>query len=382
MAAWDLTWVIVFLASAGVLGWTYVGYAIWLRRAAASCKNPAPAPAGPPSSCTISTVIAARNEASRIHDKVAQLLSLNCARMTEIIVVCDHCTDDTAEIARAAHPSVVVVELKEGPGGKGAAINAGVATASGDLILFNDVRQSLAPDAAERLAAWFSDPATGAVSGSLEIQSSVEGSGKGLDAYWSLEKRIRHDESVLDSSIGCTGAIYMIRRSLFKPIPHDTILDDVVIPMMIASQGARVRFDPDASAFDPQPLAGVKEASRKRRTLAGNFQMLFRYPVWLLPWRSRLWFKLLSHKYLRILSPVFLALCFLATLCLAHHPLFLLGLVLQLICALLAVLGLAVPGLRGRIFALPSAFMLLQLSVVRGFVYWLSMTFRGQQGWK
>lgn len=382
MALWDLTWLALFGGSAAVLGWTYVGYAQWLKRAASRVADEQ-IPSSSSSKPSISVVIAARNESARINPKIQQLLAVGGDLIREIIVVCDHCTDDTAEMLRSLqNPLVKALELVNGQGGKAAAVNAGVAAATGDLILFNDVRQSISPDVPDRLAAWFDDPANGAVSGSLEIQASVAGSGKGLDTYWNLEKRIRHQESVLDSSIGCTGAIYMIRRDLYEPIPHDTLLDDVVIPMIIATKGYRVRFDPVALAYDPQPLKGEQEVRRKRRTLAGNFQMMARYPQWLLPWRNRLWFKLLSHKYLRVLTPLFLALCMVSTLCLTHLAAFQLILALQLACATLAMVGLLIPSLRGRIFTFPSAFLLLQLSVVRGFGYWLSMKFRGQQGWK
>ena len=383
MATWDLIWIAVFCGSAAILGWTYAGYSMTLKWLASRLPN-SPGPGrGKSEAGSVSIVIAARNESARVGSKVRQLLELHSDLVGQIIIVCDHCTDDTAAVVRAiGDPRVVAIELQEGPAGKAAALNAGVAQATGELVFFNDVRQSLAPDAVDRLAAWFEDPATGAVSGSLEIQASADGSGKGLDSYWNLEKRLRHHESLLDSAIGCTGAIYMIRRSLYQPIPHDTVLDDVVIPMQIAAQGARVLFDPEARAFDPQPLKGAQEAQRKRRTLAGNFQMLFRHPSWLLPWRHRLWFKLISHKYLRILGPVFLAACMAATLCLQSYPAFKVMLALQMVCGVLAVTGLVVPGLRGRVFAFPAAFLLLQWSVVRGFGYWVSMTTRGLQGWK
>ena len=370
----------VFWASLIVLGWTYVGYTLTLRLLAnrRTTEPPAAGPVG-----QVSLVIAVKNEEARLAGKLRHLLELHSPALGEIIIVCDHCTDQTAQVAHAfASHGVKCIIHDSGPAGKAGAINAGVAAASGELVLFNDVRQELAPGALERLAAWFHDPQIGAVSGSLEIQSSSAGSGKGLDTYWKMEKRLRHDESALDSSIGCTGAIYMIRRELYQRIPADTLLDDVVIPMLISEKGFRVRFEPQAQAFDPQPLTGSLEARRKIRTLAGNFQMLFRYPHWLLPWRHRLWFMLLSHKYLRVLSPVFLAICLATTIGLLEQPFFQLALSLQLILGLLAIIGMARPDLRARAFALPAAFFLLQLSATRGFFYWITMHTRGQQGWK
>jgi poly-beta-1,6-N-acetyl-D-glucosamine synthase len=48
--------------------------------------------------------------------------------------------------------------------------------------------------------------------------------------------------------VGASGAIYAIRRNLFKEIPDDIILDDVLIPMQIVRQGYRVVYQPAARA--------------------------------------------------------------------------------------------------------------------------------------
>ena len=45
----------------------------------------------------------------------------------------------------------------------------------------------------------------------------------------------------------------------------ETLLDDVVIPMQIATQGFRVAFEPEAVAYDPQTLEPEREKIRKRR---------------------------------------------------------------------------------------------------------------------
>ena len=53
------------------------------------------------------------------------------------------------------------------------------------------------------------------------------------------------------------------------------------------------------------------------RTLAGNYQMLFRYPAWLLPWKNRSGWQLISHKYLRLGGPLYLTGCLADSLALA-----------------------------------------------------------------
>lgn len=377
-----LVWHLVFAVSTAALIWCHAGYPLWLWFRSGG-GDAAAADFPPPASGEVSVVIAARNEGARVGGKIAGLLAGGAAHIREIIVVCDHCTDDTAaQAAAAGDPRIRVIPHDDGPPGKPGALNEGVAAATGELIFFTDVRQRIAADASARLAAWFSDPANGAVSGSLEIEPANQSAGTGLDLYWRLEKFIRHRESRLDSSIGCTGAIYMIRRALYQPLPADTILDDVVTPMRIVLSGHRVRFDPDAKAFDPQTLDGEAESRRKIRTLAGNFQMLFRHPQWLLPPVNRLWWELISHKYLRIAAPAFLTGCLAASWRLRALPLYAAMWWAQVFLWALAVVGLLLPGLRVRILCIPAGFLFLQVSVVRGFVFWLKSLGRPQTGWK
>src|SRR5438552_3348976 len=130
--------------------------------------------------------------------------------------------------------------------------------------------------------------------------------GNGIGFYWRYEKHIRSMESRVDSTIGATGAIYAIRRALFEPIPDDTILDDVVIPLRIIRRGYRALFESGARAYDRTPATAHEEFSRKARTIAGTFQ-LFGHERWLFnPLRNRLWFQTFSHKGLRLLLPVLL----------------------------------------------------------------------------
>lgn len=68
-----------------------------------------------------SVVIPAHNEERGIVDNLAALL--DGSLRLDVIVVCNGCTDRTADVVRAAHPSVRVIELAEP--GKTAAVRAG-----------------------------------------------------------------------------------------------------------------------------------------------------------------------------------------------------------------------------------------------------------------
>jgi cellulose synthase/poly-beta-1,6-N-acetylglucosamine synthase-like glycosyltransferase len=361
---------LVFWISAALLFFTYLGYPLlmhWLAR-----LRPERLPAQPTPWPTLSIVLVAHNEAARIAPRIANLLASDYPpEKLEIILVSDGSTDATAAHARAiADPRVRILEQPT-RAGKAAGLNAGLAAATGELIVFADARQDFAPGTLRALAAALGDPAFGAVSGELEIAASGPGVGGGLDLYWRLERLLRHREARWHSCIGCTGAVYAIRRALFVPLPADTVLDDVVIPLQIAAAGHRIGFAPKAKAFDPQALAPEKEQHRKRRTLAGNFQMLFRHPRWLFPGGHPLWWQIIAHKYLRLASPALLLLALATNLQLAWHPFYRAILFAQLAFYACALSGLALPAARLRLLSLPSAFLFLNFQIVRALWYYL-----------
>ena len=237
-------WQLLFWASLAALGYTFLGYPLLIGVLAKIASQPAlkSPPANPPS---VTVLLVAFNEEARIRPRVENLLATDYpAGRLEVLVVTDGSTDGTVAQLRAfADPRVRVLALEE-RSGKSACLNAAIPTARGEIVVLCDARQRFAPHTIPELIANFSDPSLGAVSGALEIDPAATGVGGGVDLYWRLEKFIRASEGRFSSTIGATGAVYAIRRALFQPIPDDTLLDDVVIPMQIAvNHGKRVSFD-------------------------------------------------------------------------------------------------------------------------------------------
>ena len=365
-----------FWSSVGGLFFTYLGYPIVMRflaRVAGKSGGKPEVSEWP----IVSVVVVARNEAARIGSRLRNLAESDYpADRLELIVVSDGSTDGTVDAVKGFPDARARVLIQPEARGKAAGLNAGVGAARGEIVVFADARQTFARETIRELTRSVLAPHFGAVSGELEIASSRGGVGEGIDAYWRLERALRRDEAAFDSCIGCTGAVYAIRRSLFTPIAEDTILDDVVIPMQVAMQGYRVGFNSNAKAFDPQALDPVNEARRKTRTLAGNFQMLFRHPGWLIPWNNRLWWELIAHKYLRLAAPLFLVAAAVSNALLLAHPFYRVMAALQA-----AFYGLAVAGmfLRARVCSIPAGFVFLNYNVVRAFAAYLAAN--GRSGW-
>ena len=106
---------------------------------------------------TLSIVIPAHNEEKRIPRTLDHILSWREGKdfATEIIVVNDGSTDDTAMVVKeyvTRHPSVVLIDHLINAG-KGSAIRDGVMRAKGDVILFTDADDSTPIEDAEKLLA-------------------------------------------------------------------------------------------------------------------------------------------------------------------------------------------------------------------------------------
>ena len=334
----------LFWACALLLVYTYAGYPLGMELFARLHPRPVGRQASTPS---VSVVLAVHNGARELAAKLANLDQLDYPRaLLQIIVACDGCTDDSAAVARAVGDTRVQVLEFAARRGKAACLNDAVAAASGDVLLMTDVRQRFDAEALRALVADLADPAVGAASGELQFRDADSGFAQGIDAYWRYEKFIRIAESRSGSTVGVTGAIYVMRRSLFVPIPAGTVLDDVLIPMQIARTGQRVVFEPGAVAWDRPAQEPLAEWRRKVRTLAGNYQLVQLAPWLLLPWRNPLWVRFVSHKLLRLLAPWLLLMMTLAAAILATHAVvYAASLALMLAGIATAMTGRLLPGI-------------------------------------
>lgn len=293
----------VFWIAAFVIVYVYVLYPVLLAVWARLAPWPVHADDDTPG---VSIVIAARNESDRLGPRLDDLLSLDYPRWRmQIIVVSDGSTDGTAEVLRRYAPDVEAIHLTAG--GKARALNAGVARAHHDVLVFTDVRQHFAPNALRRLVAPFADPNVGGVTGELILDcetgtTPASGFAEGVGSYWRYEKWLRRHESAIGSTLGATGAIYALRRELWRPLPDHTILDDVLAPMRAVLAQKRVVFEAGAQAFD-RAASSPAELRRKVRTLAGNFQILLLEPRLLNPFANPVWLQYISHKVGRLLVP-------------------------------------------------------------------------------
>jgi glycosyltransferase involved in cell wall biosynthesis len=381
-----MTAVIAFWLSGALLAYTWLGYPLLLRLLARRSKvggpvtvpRPLEAPRrsrgalrSPSRWPSLSVIVAAFNEAAWIVRKIDGTLAQRYpAARLEVIVVSDGSTDATdALVSRHPDPRVRLVR-QEPRAGKSAALNRGVAAARGDVLVFTDANALFGPDALARLAAPFADPRVGMVSGQ-GLYAVAGGDARAVaSGYVRYEAMIRTGESALGFQASADGAIYALRRNLYREL-RATEVNDFLHPIQAALEGFSSRFEPAAYTLEPPSSDGGQEFRRHVRIVSQGMHLLHRWlPDLVAARRWRAVWMLLSHRALRWTTAPALAVALAANvLLLERGGLYGLALVGQAVFYALALAGWVAEraghGL-GRL-AVPYYFCLVTTAGVAGF---------------
>lgn len=323
---------------------------------------------------TVSLVVPAHDEVSCIGAKLENCLALDYpSDRLEVIVASDGSTDGTdarvEEIARARAPGRVRL-LALPRGGKARALDAAVAESRGEIVVFTDANSLLEERALRVLTACFADPEVGGVCGAKRYRSAAGDHtqvGEGL--YWRLDQWQKRMETQSGSIFAADGTLHAVRRDLYVPVRDPAQADDIAISARVVLQGRRLVFEPEAVAWEDAPAHAASELRRKVRVTNHSLRALLGLGPAL--WNQGLYsFKLLSHKLLRHLSPLFLLLWLAATLVLAPTSFLatasLAAFSLFLVLALLGAAARRRPWGRSRWLTVPFYFAFVNLAALLG----------------
>jgi cellulose synthase/poly-beta-1,6-N-acetylglucosamine synthase-like glycosyltransferase len=252
----------------------------------------------------VTLIIPAHNEAKVIREKLENSLRI-CYPFDqlEIIVASDGSEDGTNDIVLEYQSRGVKLLPFFPRGGKISVLNRAIPAASGEIVVLCDANVMFLPDALTRLVRHFADPRIGAVTGDVRIRSEDATFGESEGLYYKYERFIQLRESELGSTVTVDGGMYAIRKELFRPLPGDTILDDLIIGMNVALAGTRVLYDPSAVATENATENIRQEFRRKIRIVAGAFRELLRGHGVPSPLQPQLFWSYVSHKVLRWFVP-------------------------------------------------------------------------------
>jgi cellulose synthase/poly-beta-1,6-N-acetylglucosamine synthase-like glycosyltransferase len=297
-----MTAIIVFWVAVFLIMYTYIGFPLGVVLRGLLWRHPYQDKkfTNPP---IVSIVIAAYNEAKAIPAKLDNILSLDYpGDRLEVVVASDGSTDGTdAIVERYNERGVRLLSLPRV--GKAAALNAAVNTSNGEILVFSDANSMYKADAIRKLVRPFGDPKVGGVAGNQIYKTEVSGgsSTDGERAYWSFDRILKQFQGKSGNTLAATGAIYAIRRSLFRPIP-DGVSDDLVTSTGVIVQGFRLVFAPEAIAYEPVAATSQVEFGRKVRVIMRSWKALIFRRELLNPSRYKFYaVQLFSHKVLRYL---------------------------------------------------------------------------------
>lgn len=297
---------ILLWTSLAALAYTSFGYMLIVRLLAGVRQGRDVVNSAPSEWPTVTLIIPAYNEERILERRLHNALEIDYPReRLEIIVASDGSSDRTVAIASALQGRGIKVLAFTERRGKTAVLNESIAQAAGDVICVSDANVMFRRDALKSLAARLEEPGVGAVSGDVRLASAESDFGEGELAYYGIERTVQLAESAFGSMMGVDGGMYALRRSLFQPIPEDTILDDFVISMRVIRQGNRVVFEPSAVATENATATAREEFGRRVRLSAGAMQVLKRgeWPPLRRP--VELW-QFVSHKAIRWAGPLWL----------------------------------------------------------------------------
>jgi poly-beta-1,6-N-acetyl-D-glucosamine synthase len=355
---------ILFWISLGILTYVYFGFpaCIWLltRR-----KRPS-LPAKSADLPSITLVVAALNEEVVLEHKLENCVALDYPTdKLKFFFISDGSTDRTNEILSRWDGPRFQTKLLSSRGGKTRALKLAISRCTGDLIVLSDANTYYRTDALQLLARHFQDRQVGVVTGDVRIRPAPGQFGQGEGAYYRYERWLQKRESDFWTCVGVDGGMYAIRQTLLVLPSDEIILDDFVISMNSARQGYRIIYDPEAVAEEDPTPNDSQEFQRKVRIVAGGYQALRLNEGVPRLTDFRLMWLYLSHKLLRWLAPVFMAVLLGASVGLAGRPLYAAALIGQAALYFLALLCWQFT-LKGAVFRLPYYFVLVNLAALQG----------------
>jgi cellulose synthase/poly-beta-1,6-N-acetylglucosamine synthase-like glycosyltransferase len=292
----------IFWISIGSIFYTYIGFPLVLSlRGLLRQQRVKGDPSYTPN---ISVIVAAHNEAEMIIQKLDNLVSTSYPHPhLEIIVASDGSDDGTNELVAAYHhPQVRLLALPRQ--GKNKAISQAALTAQGEILVFTDADSLLPAESLSYLIAPFTNPEIGGVAGDYRHAAQKDTRQEGERAYWNYDRMLKQLQSWGGSVSAASGALYAIRRSLFKPVPS-TVTDDFFTAMQVVSSHHRFIFEPGAVAYGPTAPSAKAEFRRKVRIMTRGL-----YGVWLVrhllnPFNYGFFaIQLFTHKLLRRLTVI------------------------------------------------------------------------------
>lgn len=231
----------------------------------------------------VSVIVPAYNEGALIQQSIRSIFELDYPRL-EIVVVDDGSEDDTCRRARTFegdHGRVRVKVIRKANGGKASALNMGIASARGELVLCMDADSTLAPGSLRAAVSRFADPNLAAVAGNVKVanRSNLLARLQALEYVEGLNM-VRQAQSFFRAVNVVPGPIGVFRRSALEQVggyASDTFAEDCDLTLELLTHGFKIQYEPRAIAYTEVPEHVLDLLKQRYRWTRGILQALVKH---------------------------------------------------------------------------------------------------------
>jgi len=266
----------------------------------------------------VSVLMAAYNEEAVIEQKIDSIFQSNYPHeLIEVWVGSDNSSDATNEILNRLalkYPKLHPVFFNE-RNGKIKIINQLAEKANAPILIITDANVIFDKNTISELCSSIAADRVGLVDTRM-MHSGItnDGISQQENFYISNEVKIKYYEGQLwGTMMGPFGGCYAVKKTLFKPVPENFLVDDFFINMQVLVEGYKAINNPNAMVIEDVSNNLMHEFKRKIRIATGDFQNFWHF----LPFTLKNLFKpvgfcFVSHKILRWFTPILLIFAFIA----------------------------------------------------------------------
>lgn len=232
---------------------------------------------------SVTIVVPAYNEEAGI-EPALRSLARSRYPCFDIVVVDDGSTDRTPAVIDAllAREKIANVRvLRQRNTGKPAALNAGIAHATGEIVVTVDADTVFAPDALAMLVRRFVDPRIGAVSGNTKVANRRRLLGRWQHVEYvmgfNLDRRMHDLLGCMPTVPGAIGAFRAAALREAGGFSDDTLAEDTDVTMALHRAGWGVAYEAGAVAWTEAP-SSLRDLWRQRyRWSYGTTQSVWKH---------------------------------------------------------------------------------------------------------
>jgi biofilm PGA synthesis N-glycosyltransferase PgaC len=291
-----------------------------------------------PQNVPISIIVVTQGNQKALDEKLNNLLALDYPQeLVQYIFYLDGADPAIVQGFKEKPIANLVVLHSSSQIGKNEALNLSVQACTGEILVFSDADVLMSPHTVNALVNRFGEEDIGGVCGKIEILNEEGALIQAQKDYLSFDRFIKNCESKIGTLSTNSGAVYAIRKTLFRSFPL-TVTDDFFSCLSVNLQGFRFAFDSDAVKASSRD--SKHEVQRRRRIVCRSLTGIYMMRSLLNPFQYGVFsISLFLNKVLRRFLPFFLIALYIGSGILAfQHPLIMLVFILQSVCYLLALI--------------------------------------------